>query len=289
MTNAIKYWGICCNPDTYDGLGAASKLDKLCWTLDRGEPMPGDKIILWQAKGSKGRRGIIALGEVIAPPSMTEESPEEEEFWQVPSHDDMRLRTQFRVFRLPSVPIWEDEHFDVLSDLNVAKANGGTVFKATADQWESVLAIARNEPETLLNEESSGQGFGLTAAERKVIELHAQGMAKARFEDEFKYSVKIVADSESYDLHCTKGDEVLFVEVKGTTGTGDTIFLTRNEVALSRKTPKLMALVIVRNIKLVKSGAERSATGGEMQIIKPWDVNKFEPKPIQFQCQVPKA
>jgi len=286
----IRFWALCCVPDVYDGFGAARELDVLCWTLDRGEPMPGDKIIVWQAKGKSkhGRRGIIALGEVIMPPQMLAENEAEYKFWQIPPELDPVMSTQFRVLRLPNIPLWENEHFDLLSNLSVAKARGGTVFNVTPEQWESVLALARNEPVTLLNEPAAGQGFGLTAAERKLIEMHAQAMARTHFKDVLGYQVDDRSLTEAYDLHCTLGDETLFVEVKGTTGSGDSIFLTRNEVELSRRNPKLMALFLVRNIKLVDAGTETTAIGGEFQLVMPWNVDEFNPEALQFQCSIPK-
>jgi hypothetical protein len=291
VTIETKYWALCCVPDAYDARGAMAKLDTLCWTLDRGEPVPGDRIIVWQSKGKlkDGRRGIVGLGEVITPPQVMEESEAERQFWIGQPEIGPALRTRFRVLRLANLPIWENEHFDLLSNLNVARARGGTVFNVTPEQWEAVLAIARNEPETLLTKAAGGQGFGLTAAERKVIELHAQDLAEAFFRYELKYQVENRSMTEAYDLRCTRDGEVLFVEVKGTTGGGDTILLTRNEVALSRRDPKLMALFMVRNIKLVYAGKAVSATGGDSQVVQPWDVDQFEPEPVQFECRVTRS
>ena len=290
MTTENKYWALCCVPDVYDGKSAVAELDDLCWTLDRGEPMPGDKIILWQSKGALkgGRRGIIALGEVIMQPTSMRESEAEKKFWKGPPEPELAMRTRFRVLRLPTMPIWESDYPELLSNLSVAKARGGTVFNVMPEQWEAVLAIARREPETLLTDVLAGQGFGLTAADRKVVELHAQNMAEAHFHDVLGYEVEDKSLTEAYDLLCTRGDETLLVEVKGTTGAGDTIFLTRNEVALSRRDPKLMVLFIVRNIKLERSKSKVTATGGELQIVRPWNVDQFEYEAIQFQCRVPK-
>ena len=290
MAHPIRYWALCCNPDVYDGYGAAKELDQLCWTLDRGAPMPGDKIILWQAKGKAkaGRRGIVALGEVIAPPTETSESGAEATFWRREPESEIALRTRFSVLHLPNIPLWEDEHPNLLSNLSVARARGKMVFHVTRDQWEAVQAIARNEPETLLNEMVSSQGFGLTAAERMAIEQHAMKMAEDYFEG-LNYHVYDCSTTEAYDLHCTKEYETLFVEVKGTTGDGDSIFLTRNEVRLSRKNPNMMALFIVRGISLSHSGVKIIASGGVSQVVKPWDVDKFDPEPIQFQCRVPQS
>ncbi len=62
---AVSYWAFVCHPDRYDGLGAATALDEIAWLLDRGEPKPGDRAIVWQAKGSGENRGVVALGEIV--------------------------------------------------------------------------------------------------------------------------------------------------------------------------------------------------------------------------------
>lgn len=57
--------------------------------------------------------------------------------------------------------------------------------------------------------------------------------------------MKGVGASKPYDLHLTRGDEKLHVEVKGTTSDGSQIILTRAEVEWQRRFAPDNALVIV--------------------------------------------
>ena len=289
LQSRIRYWAVCCQPETYDGRRALEHLADICWTLDRGDPQPGDKMVVWQAKGQRGRRGVIGLGEVIEKPGMFEESPAELEFWLTTPPTGPERRTRFRILRYPGLPLWESDHLELLSNLSVAKARGGTVFTITATQWAQVLQLAERGGLHAADLESagrSGQGFGLSAAERTAIEMHAQNMAEEYFR-EAKYEVTPAYRTNCYDLHCTRGPETLHVEVKGTTGSGDSIFLTANEVDLAKRYPAAAVLFFVRNIRLYESASGPIAEGGEAQILQPWDISAGTLKPLQFEYRLP--
>ncbi|OBK95767.1 hypothetical protein A5645_11070 [Mycobacterium asiaticum] len=64
------------------------------------------------------------------------------------------------------------------------------------------------------------------------------------------YVVKDVGKSQLYDIHATKADAVVRIEVKGATSNGSEIILTRNEAELHIKDHPTNALAIVRNINL---------------------------------------
>ena len=51
-----------------------------------------------------------------------------------------------------------------------------------------------------------GQGFGLTPAERRAVELHAMAMAKTHLQD-LHWRVRDVSSNRPYDFACTKGAE----------------------------------------------------------------------------------
>lgn len=289
LQSKTRYWALCCQPETYDALRAMEHLDELCWTLDRGDPQPGDKIIVWQSKGQRGRRGVIGLGEVIDKPMMREESVAEQAFWLTPAPSGQEFRTKFRVLRYPGLPLWESDHLELLSNLSVARARDGTVFNVTPNQWAQILDLAERtasfEP-ALVKQTATGQGYGLTAAERRAVEFHAQKLA----EDHFLasgYDVKDVSRNSSYDLHCTRADELLHVEVKGTTGGGDTFFLTRNEVELAKRYPLNAALFFVRNIRLRRTDAGPIAEGGEPLVLNPWKIHEGALIPVQYEFRLP--
>lgn len=292
LTSQRGYWSFVCNPDKYDAIGAISKLDVLCWTLDRGDPQPEDRVVIWQAKGTSGRRGVIALGEVVAPPAMIEEAPEESEFWVEDAPRGPQRRTRFCVIKAPNLPLWEDDHPDLLSSLAAARAKGGTVFSLQPEQWNALMALATDEERIVLPSRkvsaTAGQGYGLNAVERRIVERHAQSMAEDYFINQ-GYDVTDVSSNQPYDLHCVRETDELHVEVKGTTGEGTTVFLTRNEVKHARENAGQVALYVVSQIVLDRSGETSNASGGEVTLFHPWEIDQGTLAPMQFEYQLPSA
>lgn len=128
------------------------------------------------------------------------------------------------------------------------------------------------------------RGFGprLTAAERRVIEHHAVSVATAHFEL-LGYAVEDIGDYESYDLHAMRADEVIVVEVKGTTTDGSDIVLTRNEVALHKRAYPLNALAIVRAIVLTRTESDEAIpSGGELSVVMPWALGEDRLTPLAY-------
>ncbi|MBA4866274.1 DUF3578 domain-containing protein [Streptomyces sp. PSKA54] len=118
----------------------------------------------------------------------------------------------------------------------------------------------------------SGQGFLLTASERKAIESHSVRMATEYFKAQ-GWSVKDVGAKESFDLLLSRGDERCRVEVKGTTSAGTEVILTRAEVEKQRTYYPHNALVVVHSIELDRTGDEPTTSGGVLHCTSPWAVH----------------
>ncbi len=118
---------------------------------------------------------------------------------------------------------------------------------------------------------SRGQGFSRDAEFNKVIELHAMAAARRHFEG-LRWKVEDTSATMPYDLRCTKGrHRPLFVEVKGTTGDGSHVNLTKNEVQHARLHPGHCALFVLHGIKVTwdDEGLPHAADG-DAHIIHPW-------------------
>jgi hypothetical protein len=126
-----------------------------------------------------------------------------------------------------------------------------------------------------------GQGFGLPAGARRAVELRAMTVAKEYLATTWQ-SVTDVSANESYDLRCDHGGAVLFVEVKGTTGTGESILLTANEVALAAREAPRTALLVVHSIELLEDPTGWRAEGGNLRITQPWIPNSLQLTPLTF-------
>ncbi|WP_329187591.1 MrcB family domain-containing protein [Streptomyces sp. NBC_01428] len=111
------------------------------------------------------------------------------------------------------------------------------------------------------NARRGGQGFLLTADERMAIEKRSVLLATEHFQTQ-GWAVKDVGASKPYDLHLTRGDEKLHVEVKGTTSDGSQVILTRAEVDWQRRFAPNNALVIVHSIELDRTDEPVTASGG---------------------------
>jgi len=133
---------------------------------------------------------------------------------------------------------------------------------------------------------TSRQGFGLSAPERKVVEMRAVNLAVSHFEKRWK-TVEDVGGTESYDLRCRRGNEELHVEVKGSTGAADVFNLTAKEVEHARDYFPDVALVVVSDIQLDRTSDPPSATDGNMTVYSPWDIDQCKLHPTQYDCSRP--
>jgi len=130
-----------------------------------------------------------------------------------------------------------------------------------------------------------GQGFSLEIAARLVVECHAVDWAARHYRD-LGWKVEDVGDRESFDLCCSRRESVMHVEVKGTTSSGESIMLTRNEVRHAQTFPSV-ALFIVYGIALERnSNGEWSASGGASRVFDPWELDGRRLTPVTFRYQL---
>jgi|SRR5271166_1436501 len=114
---------------------------------------------------------------------------------------------------------------------------------------------------------STGQGYWLTAAERRAIERHAMRLAA----------------KASFDFEASKQGQTIKVEVKGTTNdSGDALLMTRNEVDLHRSQKGQTALIVVSRIQLTDRSTEPIAHGGKVQDEVGWDIDAWDVTPIAY-------
>jgi Domain of unknown function (DUF3883) len=94
---------------------------------------------------------------------------------------------------------------------------------------------------------SAAQGFQSDVEVRLIIEAHAMSACEKYYSDK-GYKVENVSANRPYDFIIRRSNLSRFVEVKGTQTTGDTIFLTKNEVDLNLTHGDDMVLFIVHSI-----------------------------------------
>jgi hypothetical protein len=165
----------------------------------------------------------------------------------------------------------------VLEILYDAYSQGASLLASEIDESEIESTVSPTRTTT-----AKSQGFGLSAAERRAIELRAMNVTKD-FLVEKGYSVTDTSARKSFDFLAEKAEDWIKVEVKGTTANeADSVLMTQNEVSLHRKEKGNTALAIVSGIVLTKRGSEAAADGGELEFIFPWDIDAWSLSPIAY-------
>jgi hypothetical protein len=163
-----------------------------------------------------------------------------------------------------------------LGEIYLAQLSGRDVSPGDQDS-EDVVAIAK--PLRLRR----GQGRGLSAIERREVELRAMRLATEHLLA-LGFQCQDMSATESFDVLAKKNDLVVKVEVKGTTSDFcDSVLMTRNEVELHQKEKGSTALFIVSRIRLVREAATVSATGGEIEALMHWDIDEWSADPVAYQ------
>ncbi|MFZ3136377.1 MAG: DUF3883 domain-containing protein [Thermodesulfovibrionales bacterium] len=149
----------------------------------------------------------------------------------------------------------------------VSSYDGPNLLTNPFDNLEDLVAeMAENEKNM-----RTGQRFQIDPKMRKQIEMYAVNCAKKYFIKQ-KYAVEYVGHVRSYDLRCTKGNNILHVEVKGTQADGSSLILTPNEV--SNAIQNKAALYVLHSIRWRRAGKHNKPYGGTEIILNPWNVNK---------------
>lgn len=140
-------------------------------------------------------------------------------------------------------------------------------------------------PSQVRGHQARGQGFRGSAEAQQVVEAYAQTWAIRHFES-LGYAVEV--HGKPFDLLVTKGAETLYVECKGTTTPGETVFLTAGEVKHARKHRQAMVLFVVHSIDLRPGADGPVPSGGRPRIFSTWDVDSGELRATQYQYTLPK-
>lgn len=299
------YWALFADPRVYRIDDAVAELATDNWTTRGKDIHAGDRVLIWRGRGGgRAERGVVAFGEVESEPVVIDDAANPH--W-VDRAQAATAAPRVRVrYNLPErLPLLEHgPHADVLAQLPVARARGGTVFRVEPDLWDRVVEAAGGwfgQPtledaldivgEAVSHSDgrrpaSRGQGFGLTQPERHAVDRHAMAVATQHFES-LGYVVTDTSNGNCYDLACAKlGASDLRVEVKGTTGEGEAVRLTRNEVDHAREQYPHIALAIVSGITLVR-GEPPVASGGTLRVLNPWRLEDGTLTPFAFDYELP--
>ena len=127
-----------------------------------------------------------------------------------------------------------------------------------------------------------GQGFGLSHPERTAVEMRAMRVARSLYEQQ-GWKVVDKSGSHPFDLLATRKKEVRYIEVKGTTGSGDSIILTHGEVKHVQLHRHCSVLVVVSGVFLTESDGAWTGEGGGVTLHEdPWVINASVLVPTEY-------
>ncbi|MBN1962539.1 MAG: DUF3883 domain-containing protein [Deltaproteobacteria bacterium] len=156
-----------------------------------------------------------------------------------------------------------------------------TIYDITDADAELLLAVARQNAER----QYADQGYAVSSHERRAIENWSMQQARKYYESKC-FNVKDVHANKPFDLECQRGNKTIYVEVKGTRGSGETVLLTRCEVQHAQKHPRNSALFVVFNIQLKGRGKNVVGYGGRQVVFYPWCPKKSDLQPSQYTYRV---
>ena len=109
-----------------------------------------------------------------------------------------------------------------------------------------------------------------------------------RMYEKDNFVVKDVSAYCPYDLRCVRPDmKARKVEVKGTRGDGQIVFLTANEVKSARDVSEPTDLVVVSGIEVAEKDGEPVASGGELKVFRSWVPLDDDLKATEYRYSVP--
>ena len=124
--------------------------------------------------------------------------------------------------------------FEVIDFQENPNENLQLLYKWKPNDVVRVPKISTSKPQ---KNRKSSQGFIKDSKKKVLIELHAMKVAYEHYSDN-GYEIEDCSGLRNlgYDYRCKKGNELIEVEVKGTTTHGNSVILTRNEVDNAKTT-----------------------------------------------------
>jgi hypothetical protein len=175
-----------------------------------------------------------------------------------------------------------------LCELLVQIYEAERVGKDPARSQPEVQEVEAQIQETIRPRRASGygQGRGLTAAERKAVELRAMDVTRDWLQQAGFSDIRDVSSQESFDFTAQKDAVKWRIEVKGTTSsTADMFLLTAAELAIHRSHKGATVLALVADITLIRSEEGPTASGGKAEVHLPWEPDSWDFEPTAYRAR----
>jgi hypothetical protein len=149
-----------------------------------------------------------------------------------------------------------------------------SLYSLRVGKEEAHLQIVEDEASVA----ASGQGYLQDSKKKKLIEEHAIKAAEAYLTEELHYKVDRHAGGQKYDLTCSRDEETIFVEVKGTVSDGSSVLLTAGEVTYARNHVGQMGLFVLHSVEINGD----VVFGGKAMIRLPWKIDDDRLSPTHY-------
>jgi len=263
----------------------------------------GDILLLFQV-GRDGK-GLIGSGTALSPAGRGIECVFRDRHWGKRNadanyvdvawgdlvHPDDRFSAEYFVDQFPQVPwthlqgsgtlIPTDVGISLVEQFRQHIVRNSLESPEVADARAEVDRLAGKTQRRLASKHQSARANRLTTEQRRSIERRAMKLAESYLKEQGWTSVVDTSAGNPFDFHCTRSGAEIWVEVKGTTSTGSSVVLTRNEVKHHRSVHPRSSLIIVHSIRL--SGKNKTvADEGTLHEILPWKIRDLDLDPIGF-------
>jgi hypothetical protein len=152
------------------------------------------------------------------------------------------------------------------------QGSGTLLSPEIATELEALWAEHLHQAAPVPPRTSPRQGWQLDKERRKKVEDAAQARLEQHYRDQ-GWEVKDMRYGNPYDAQATKaGDEILYLEAKGTETAGASVIVSRGEVNWARNHPGQCVLGVLSNVRFLPSGEVDLSSG----IFRRYDWNPHE-------------
>jgi len=170
------------------------------------------------------------------------------------------------------------------SQLSMIELDPDRLASAIGGSFPTTMTLARYPVA-----KASGQGFGLSAEQRRAVELRAMSIVENMYIAD-GWAMENTSNTHPFDFMALRGNQRRFIEVKGTTGRGETIVLTHGEADHAKKHSDKMALVVVAGIVLTETEGTWMANGGQVSVhFHPWSPEPERLLATEYRYSVPNS
>ena len=152
---------------------------------------------------------------------------------------------------------------------------------------DSNLLIVKSHLETVRSTKKSSkpsnrQGWGLNSVDKKIVERYAMSLSEKTLIELGYTDIEDTSSSSPFDFKVKKDGVEYIVEVKGTTGKGEIIIVTVNEVEVHRLRHPNNMLIVVHSIDLDRSPKTPVPSGGVVKVTSSWKIDDTHLRPLTF-------